>query len=85
MVVVTMVAGLLALIVTNHLLMAPRVRRWTRTLLIREADEANVPLSCFLEVVNDVSDSRLNMTEPLWVIKVQLETIRGVLVAEKKL
>jgi hypothetical protein len=85
MVVVTMVSGVLAMTVTNHLLMTPRVRRWTRTLLIREADEANVPLTCFLEVVKDVSDSRLNIAEPLWVVNGQLETIRAVLVAERKL
>jgi hypothetical protein len=65
--------------------MTPRVRLWTRRLLIREAQEANVPLASFLEVVDDVSDSRLNMIEPLWVVKVQLETIRGVLIADGKL
>lgn len=68
-----------------HALFSLRVREWTRKVLIPEAQDANVALDCFVAVVDDVPGSRLNLTEELWPMKDQLETIRGVLSAEGKL
>jgi hypothetical protein len=76
-------AGLAAL--TSRALQTQQVRKWTRDVLIPEAQDANVSLACFLAVVEDVSGSRLEMMEDLWPVRVELETVRGVLTAEAKL
>jgi hypothetical protein len=82
---VLVAAGLGAVALITHALFSLRVRDWTRKVLIPEADEANVSLDCFVAVVDDVPGSRLGLTEDLWPMKDQLETIRGVLAAEGKL
>jgi hypothetical protein len=82
---VTLAAGLGAATLTRLLLVTRDVRQWTREVLIPEAHDANVSLACLLAVVDDVPESRLGMTEDLWPMKVQLETIRRVLSAEGRL
>jgi hypothetical protein len=79
------VAGFAAAAPIDHALFSLRVREWTRKVLIPEAQDAQVSLDCFVAVVDDVPGSRLGLTEDLWPIKDQLETIRGVLSAEGKL
>jgi hypothetical protein len=79
---VTVVAGLLAAWLVGHAIYIRRVRQWTRQTLIPEAQDANISLGCFLDVVDDVPGSRLGLMEDLWPMKVQLETIRGVLTAD---
>jgi hypothetical protein len=81
----TVVAGLGAAALGTHVLLKRKVRWWTREVLIPEAQDAKVSLACFVAVVDDVPGSRLGMLEELWPIKVELETIRGVLVSEGKL
>jgi hypothetical protein len=83
--VVTVLAGFAAIALVSHVLLARWVLRWTREVLIPEARDANVSLASFLAVVDDVSGSRLGVLEELWPVKVELETIRRVLVAEGKL
>jgi hypothetical protein len=82
---VTVAAVLIAAMPFNHMLLTRWVCRWTRTVLIPEAQDANVSLDCFVAVVDDVPGSRLSLTEDLWPMKDQLETIRGVLIAEGRL
>jgi hypothetical protein len=82
---VTLAAGLGAAALTRHLLVTRNVCQWTRKVLIPEAQDANVSLACLLAVVDDVPGSRLGMTEELWPIKIELETIRRVLSAEGRL
>jgi hypothetical protein len=79
---VTAAAGLAAAGLVGHLLFTRRVCRWTRKTLVPEAREANISLACLLDVVDDVPGSRLGLTEELWPMRDQLETIRGVLVAD---
>ncbi len=79
---VAMAASLAAAWLVGETLYVRRVRQWTRQTLIPEAQEANVSLGCFLAAVDDVPGSRLGLMEDLWPMKVQLETIRGVLTAE---
>jgi hypothetical protein len=79
------VAGLVAAAVTGRVLLARRVRLWTREVLIPEARRANVPLSAFLAVVDDLPEERLCVLDDLWPIKDQLDTIRGVLSADRQL
>ena len=80
-----MVAGLMAAALTQQLILTRNVCQWTRKVLIPEAQEANVSLSCFLAVVEDVPGSRLGMMEDLWPIRNELEAIRRVLSAEGRL
>jgi hypothetical protein len=82
---ITLVAGLGAAALTRHLLVTRNVCQWTRKVLIPEAHDANVSLACLLAVVDDVPGPRLGMTEKLWPIKIELETIRRVLSAEGRL
>jgi hypothetical protein len=82
---VTVVAGFGAAALSAKLLLTQQVRQWTRKVLVQEAEDANVSLPCFLAVVDDVPGSRLGMMEELWPLKVELDTIRGVLIAEGKL
>jgi hypothetical protein len=81
----TPLAGFVAAVLANHLLVSRNVRHWTRNMLIPEADEANVSLDCFLAVVDDLPESRLGLREDVWPLKAELQTIRGVLVSEGKL
>ncbi len=77
--------GLGAAALIDQALYSLRVRQWTRKVLIPEAQDANVSLDCFVAVVDDVPGSRLGLLEDIWPMKDQLETIRGVLIAEGKL
>jgi hypothetical protein len=77
----TVVAGLMAAWLVSNTIYIRRVRQWTRQTLIPEAQEANISLGCLLDVVNDVSE--LSLMQDLWPMKVQLETIRGVLTSDK--
>jgi hypothetical protein len=79
---VTVVAGLVAAWFVGDSIYIRRVRRWTRQTLIPEAQDANISLGCLLDVVDDVPGSRLGLMEELWPMKVQLETIRGVLTSD---
>jgi hypothetical protein len=81
----TAVAAFIAATLVNDLLLKRRVHRWTRMVLVPEAQDANVSLDGFVAVVGDVPGSRLGLTEDLWPIKDQLETIRGVLFADGEL
>jgi hypothetical protein len=78
----TVVAGLAAAWLVGDTIYIRRVRQWTRQTLIPEAQAANVSLGCLLDVVDDVPGSRLGLMEELWPMKVQLETIRGVLTSD---
>jgi hypothetical protein len=78
----TVVAGLAAACFVGHAISIRRVRRWTRHTLIPEAQDANISLGCLLDVVDDVPGSGRGLLEDLWPMKVQLETIRGVLTAD---
>jgi hypothetical protein len=78
----TVVAGLVAAWLVGNTIYIRRVRRWTRQTLIPEAQDANISLGCLLDVVDDVPGSRLGLMEDLWPMKVQLETIRGVLTSD---
>jgi hypothetical protein len=82
---VLVVAGFGAAAYIAHALFSLRVREWTRKVLIPEAQDAKVSLDCFVAVVDDVPGSPLGLTEALRPMKDQLETIRGVLIAEGKL
>lgn len=76
----TVVAGLAAAWLVSNTIYIRRVRQWTRQTLIPEAQEANISLGSVLDVVNDVSG--LSLMQDLWPMKHQLETIRGVLIAD---
>jgi hypothetical protein len=78
----TIVAGLVAAWLVGETIYIRRVRQWTRQTLIPEAQDANIPLGCLLDVVDDVPGSRLGLMEDLWPMKVQLETIRRVLTSD---
>jgi hypothetical protein len=82
---VTVLAGIGAAALGAHVLLTRQVGRWTRNVLVPEAQDASVSLACFLVVVDEVPGSRLGMMEELWPLKAELETIRGVLTAEGKL
>lgn len=79
---VTVLGGCGAAALTGHILLGRRVRRWTREVLVPEAQRANVSLPCFLTVVDDLPDTRFRVLEDLWPVKDQLETIRLVLIEE---
>jgi len=82
---VLVVAGLIAAALIDQARFSLRVRGWTRKVLIPEAQDTKVSLDCFVAVVDDVPGSRLGLTEELWPMKDQLETIRGVLITQGKL
>jgi hypothetical protein len=82
---ILLVAGLGSAAFVKHLVLNRRVCQWTRNTLIAEAQNANVPLACIVAVVDDVPDSRLNIMEDIWPMRVELETIRGELAALWKL
>jgi hypothetical protein len=82
---VLVVAGFGAAALIGQALFSLRVREWTRKVLIPEAQEAKVSLDCFVAVLDDVPGSKLGLTEELWPMKEQLETIRRVLSVEGKL
>ena len=79
------VSGLIVAAVVDHFLLTQSVRRWTRNVLIPEAQDADVSLDCVIAVVDDVPGSRLWLTEELWPMKEQLQTICGMLRAEEKI
>jgi hypothetical protein len=81
----TVLAAAGAAAFASRVLLTQQVLRWTRNVLIPEAEDANVSLASFLAVVDDVPGSRLGMLEELWPIKVELETVRSVLSAKAKL
>jgi hypothetical protein len=81
----TLAAGVAVAALLSRALLKQRVLRWTRQILVPEAQDANVSLPCFLAVVSDVCGTRLGMMEELWPIKVELETIHRVLIADGKL
>lgn len=83
--VVTIMAGFGAAALAGYVPQIRSVRRWTRRVLIPEAEEANVSLANFVAVVGDVPESPLSSVEELWPVKVNLETIIKVLRAEGKL
>jgi hypothetical protein len=78
----TVLAGLAVAWLVGEAVYLRRVRQWTRQTLIPEAQEANISLGCLLDVVDDVPGSRLGLMEDLWPMRVQLETIRGVLTSD---
>lgn len=78
-------AGFGAAAVVSYLSQIGRIRHWVRQELIPEAELANISLPAFLEVVDDLSGSRLEILEELWPLKVQIEAIRSALEVEKKL
>jgi hypothetical protein len=81
----TVLGGVIAATLFNHLVVKRWVSRWTRTVLLPDAQDANVSLDSFVAVVDDVPGCRLGLTEDLWPMKHQLEKIRSVLLAEGKL
>ncbi|HET6878593.1 MAG TPA: hypothetical protein VFI31_00375 [Pirellulales bacterium] len=81
---ITVVSCLIAAAVVHHILLTQSVHRWTRHVLIPHAEDADVSLECVVAVVDDVPGSRLWLTEDLWPMKEQLQTICGILVAEQK-
>lgn len=52
------------------------VRKWTKQVLVPEAQHANVALDRFAAVVEDIPDSKRGLTEDLWPMKDQLQIIR---------
>jgi len=82
---VTVAVGCGVAAFTGHAFLGRRVRRWAREVLAPEAEHAKVPLTTFLVVVDDLPESRLGVMEELWPIKDQIDTIRAVLLAERKL
>jgi hypothetical protein len=81
----TVIVGCAAAALTGHLLLARRVRRWTREVLITEAQRANASLLFFLAVVDELPLTRHCVLDELWPVKNQIETIRDVLTREGKL
>jgi hypothetical protein len=82
---VTVVAGLAAAGLISNVLLARRVRRWAREVLLPEAQRANVSLPCFFAVVEDLPGTRQHVLDDTWPLKDQVETIRGVLTADGSL
>jgi len=62
----TVLAGCGAGVLIAQLLLGRQVRRWTRKVLIPEAQRANVSLSCFLSVVDDLPATRYRILDELW-------------------
>jgi hypothetical protein len=67
--------GFGAAAVTGQFFLTPQIRRWTRAVLIPECGDANVSFASFAEVVDDLAGSTLDRLEPLWPVKLNLETI----------
>lgn len=67
--------GLAAAIITRQFLLNPQIRRWTHNVLIPECCDAKVSIASFAEVVDDLAGTELDRLEPLWPIKLNLETI----------
>lgn len=78
-------ASAVATTVIETQLFKQTVARWTRKVLIPEAQEVNVPLERFVAVVDDIPGSRLGLTEELWPMKHELPNIRKALIAAGKL
>jgi hypothetical protein len=66
----------LAAALAGQVLRAPQIRRWTRNVLLPECCDAKVSFVSFAEVVDDLDGSPLDRLEPLWPVKLNLETIR---------
>jgi len=81
---ITLVAGLVVGVLIWQLILTRHVCHWTRTVLIPEAQDANVSLACLLAVVEDIPGSHVGMVDDLWPIRNELEAIRRVLSAEGK-
>jgi hypothetical protein len=81
----TVLTGCGAAALASHLLLAPRMRRWVRLVLVPEAQLANVSLPTFLAVVDDLPGTPLSVMHDLWPIKDQVETIRGILAHDGRL
>lgn len=71
--------------VLESILFKRAVRRWTRQVLVPEAEDLNVPLDCFVAVVDDISRFKLGLTEELSRMKDQHQKIRQTLIADGKL
>lgn len=82
---ITTVTCLIVAAVVDHIMLTQLVSRWTRKVLIPEAQEADVSLDSFFTVLDDVPGSRLGLTEDLWPMKNQLQTICRVLTTEGQL
>ena len=68
--------GFVAAALTGQVLLEPQIRRWTRKVLIPECCDAKVSFASFAEVVDDLAGSPLDKLETLWLVKLNLETIR---------
>lgn len=68
--------GFVAAAFAGQFFLDPQIRRWTRKVLIPECTDAKISFASFAEVVDDLSGSTLDMLEPLWPVKTNLETIR---------
>jgi hypothetical protein len=82
---ITAVSCLIAAAVVDHVLLRQSVCRWARDVLVPQAQDAGVSLDSMVAVVDDVPGSRLGLTEELWPMKNQLQTICEILIAEGKL
>jgi hypothetical protein len=82
---VTVLAGLGAAGLIGNVLLVRRVRRWAREVLVPAAQQANVSFPCFLAVVDDLPGTRQHVLDATWPLKDQVETIRGVLLADGRL
>lgn len=82
---ITAGAGLIVTLVVEQSLLRRSVSRWTRQVLIPEAQEVHVSLDHFVSVVDDIPSSKLGLTEDLWPVKDQLQHICETLIAEGKL
>lgn len=78
---ITAVSVLIAAAAIDHLRLTQSVCRWTRNVLIPQAQEAGVSLDCLVAVVDDIPGSKLGLTEELWPMKEQLPTICRILIA----
>jgi hypothetical protein len=73
---VSFLIGPLAAALAQHLLLEPKIRRWTHKVLMPECGDANVSFASFVEVVDDLAGSPLDRLETLWPVKDGLKTIR---------
>lgn len=79
------VSCLVAAAAAHHLLLTRSVCRWTREVLIPQAQDTDVSLDCVIAVIDDVPGSRLGLKEELWPVKDQLQAICRILNADGKL
>lgn len=75
----------IATLVVEYILLRRSVCLWTQQVLIPEAQEDDVPLDRFVDVVDDVPGCKLGLTEGLWPMKHQLKTICETLTSQGKL